>query len=143
MKDLTTLFTALSDPARLRILNLLFAAGELCVCDIERILGFTQTKVSRHMKYLRKTRIVHATKRGRWVIYSLRDPETPERALVLAGLRRIIEQTDPARKDRSLLDRDLKKGCCVGATLCDIPGRPKPAGRRSPGKTITNTTRKG
>lgn len=122
MKDLTTLFTALADPARLRILNILFAAGELCVCDIERVLGFTQTKVSRHMKYLRKTRIVHAEKRGRWVIYSLRDPETPERSLVLAGLRRIIEQTTVARKDRALLDRDIRNGCCVGATLCDVSG---------------------
>jgi ArsR family transcriptional regulator len=122
MKDLTTLFTALADPARLRILNILFAAGELCVCDIERVLGFTQTKVSRHMRYLKKTRIVQATKRGRWVIYSLRDPETPERALVLAGLRRIIEQTGIARKDRSLLDRDIQNGCCVGAVICDLPG---------------------
>jgi len=124
MKDLTTLFTALADPARLRILNLLFAAGELCVCDIERVLDFTQTKVSRHMRYLRRTRIVHAEKRGRWVIYSLRDPETPERALVLAGLRRIIEQTGVARKDRSMLDHDIQNGCCVGAALCSIQGSP-------------------
>jgi ArsR family transcriptional regulator len=122
MKDLTILFTALADPARLRILNLLFAAGELCVCDIERVLGFTQTKVSRHMRYLRRTRIVRTDKRGRWVIYSLRDPETPERALVLAGLRRIIEQAPAARKDRKLLDRDIRSGCCVGAALCSTDG---------------------
>jgi ArsR family transcriptional regulator len=139
MKDLTTLFTALADPARLRILNILFAAGELCVCDIERILGFTQTKVSRHMRYLKKSRIVHATKRGRWVIYSLRDPETPERSLVLAGLRRIIEQAGIARKDRELLDRDIRNGCCVGAALCTPPGATR-SGRR---RTAATTTRKG
>jgi len=73
------------------------------------------------MKYLRKTRIVLAKKRGRWVIYSLRDPQTPERALVLAGLRRIVEQTEVARKDRTLLDRDIQTGCCVGAALCAPP----------------------
>jgi len=123
MKDLTTLFTALADPARLRILNLLFAAGELCVCDIGRVLGFTQTKVSRHMKYLRNTGIVRARRHGRWVIYSLKEPVTPERALVLAGLRRIIEQTGAARKDRALLDRDIHNGCCVGAALCSVPRR--------------------
>ncbi len=139
MKDLTTLFTALADPSRLRILNLLFAAGELCVCDIERVLGFTQTKVSRHMRYLRRTRIVRADKRGRWVIYSLRNPETPERALVLAGLRRIIEQAAVARKDRSALDQDIRAGCCVGASLCSNTGGAKPAER----KTHRTTTRKG
>lgn len=121
MKDLSTLFTALADPARLRILNLLFAAGELCVCDIERVLGFTQTKVSRHMRYLRTARIVRARKQGRWVIYSLRDPGTRERALVLDGLKRIIELPAAARKDRSLLYRDIRDGCCVGAALCCDP----------------------
>ena len=34
MKDLAKVFKALSDEARLRILNLIFRTGEICVCDI-------------------------------------------------------------------------------------------------------------
>ena len=49
MKELAAVFKALADEARLRILNLLFRTGELCVCDIEATTGFTQTKVSRHL----------------------------------------------------------------------------------------------
>jgi ArsR family transcriptional regulator len=47
MKNLASIFKALSDESRLRIYNNLLASGELCVCDIEQTLRFTQTKVSR------------------------------------------------------------------------------------------------
>ena len=117
MKALATIFSALSDPSRLRILNLLLASGDLCVCDIERTLAFTQTKVSRHMRYLRRAGLVTARKSGRWVIYSLRRTDALARGIVLSSLRTILETTVEARSDRAALFADIKKGCCIGPRL--------------------------
>ncbi len=125
MKALVLLFSALSDPSRLRILNLLLESGDLCVCDIEQTLNFTQTKVSRHIRYLRRAGLVRAKKSGRWVIYSLERPKTPAREIVLSSLRTILATTDAARSDRAALAADMKKGCCVGPRL-------RGAGSRSP-----------
>ena len=70
---LTTLehaFQAFADPTRLRILGLL-AAGEVCVCNIHECLGIPQPTASRHLAYLRKTRLVLARKDGLWSYYRL------------------------------------------------------------------------
>ena len=56
------IFRAFSDRTRLRILNLL-SAGELCVCDIVRVLDLPQPKVSRHLAYLRRAGLVSAARR--------------------------------------------------------------------------------
>lgn len=117
MKALATIFSALSDPSRLRILNLLLASGDLCVCDIERTLDFTQTKVSRHMRYLRRAGLVTSRKSGRWVIYSLVRSETLERGIVLSSLGTILQTTAEARSDRAALSADMKNGCCVAPRL--------------------------
>jgi ArsR family transcriptional regulator len=117
MKTLVPIFSALSDHSRLRILSLLLSAGDLCVCDIERTLRFTQTKVSRHMRYLRRAGLVRSRKSGRWVIYSMIRPGTVEGEIVLSGLRTILATTDIARIDMEALRSEIKNGCCVGPRL--------------------------
>ena len=62
---LETLFKALADDTRLRILALL-QAGEICVCDIHGTLGLPQPTVSRHLAYLRKAGLVQGRKDGLW-----------------------------------------------------------------------------
>ncbi|MBU6156067.1 MAG: winged helix-turn-helix domain-containing protein [Alphaproteobacteria bacterium] len=77
------LFKALSDPARLRILDFLRKPGsdcctfegKVCACDIERELGLSQATISHHMKILVAAELVAATKLGRWMHYTIR-PET-------------------------------------------------------------------
>jgi ArsR family transcriptional regulator, arsenate/arsenite/antimonite-responsive transcriptional repressor len=64
------IFRAFSDRTRLRILNLL-RNGELCVCDIVRVLELPQPKISRHLAYLRKAGLVTARKEGLWMHYAL------------------------------------------------------------------------
>jgi ArsR family transcriptional regulator len=64
------MFRAFSDRTRLRILHLL-RGGELCVCDIVRVLDLPQPKISRHLAYLRKARLVSARKQGLWMYYRL------------------------------------------------------------------------
>lgn len=65
-----TLFKALADRTRLRILGLL-TAGEICVCNIHDSLALPQPTVSRHLAYLRKAGLVTGRKDGLWVHYRL------------------------------------------------------------------------
>ena len=53
MSEMETLFKALADATRLRILGLLLT-GEVCVCDIHESLKIPQPKASRHLAYLRR-----------------------------------------------------------------------------------------
>lgn len=68
--DLETIFRALSDRTRLRILNLL-RDGELCVCDLVSVIDVPQPTASRHLAYLRKAGLVIARKDGLWHYYRL------------------------------------------------------------------------
>ena len=113
MKHLTTLFRSLSDEARLRILNLLFESGELCVCDIESTLGFTQTKVSRHAGYLKRAGLIKDRKQGRWVLYSIAEPRTEEQRAIIKSVREILQSHKKAQKDSHRLRKNVQDGCCA------------------------------
>lgn len=75
--DLAHAFSALADPARLRLLSMLATAdaGEVCACDLVEPLGKSQPTVSHHLKVLSEAGLVRGDKRGRWVWYSI----VPER----------------------------------------------------------------
>lgn len=60
---------ALADPARLRIISLISAAGEICQCDLEEPLALSQPTVSHHLKVLTGAGILAREKRGRWAYY--------------------------------------------------------------------------
>jgi ArsR family transcriptional regulator len=67
-----SVFRALADPARVRIVNLLAAAeGPVCVCEITQSLGLSQPTVSHHLKKLLDTGLVEREQRGTWSFYSL------------------------------------------------------------------------
>jgi ArsR family transcriptional regulator, arsenate/arsenite/antimonite-responsive transcriptional repressor len=113
MQDLAAVFRALSDEARLRILNLLFRTGELCVCDIESTTGFTQTKVSRHLSYLKNARLVDSRQQGLWMLYKIADPQNETHRQLLDSLRSILQSHPVAQRDARELSKNIKKGCCV------------------------------
>src|SRR3990170_3301465 len=71
---LETLFKALADATRLRILGLLLT-GEVCVCDIHESLRIAQPKASRHLAYLRRAGLVATRREGLWVHYRLAAPD--------------------------------------------------------------------
>ena len=64
------LFQALSDPRRLRILDLL-RGGEQCACDLQAQLDIGQSLLSFHLKTLRDAGLVSMRKEGRWSHYAL------------------------------------------------------------------------
>ena len=66
-------FKSLSDESRVRILHLLIHNKELCISDMEQILGFTQTKTSRHLIYLKNAGIVQSRKSDQWVFYAIKE----------------------------------------------------------------------
>jgi ArsR family transcriptional regulator len=70
MADAVRIFKALGDETRLRILNLL-SRGELCVCDIMKVLDVPQSRASRHLAHLRATGLVTDRREGRWMYYTL------------------------------------------------------------------------
>lgn len=74
MKQLSRFFKALADETRLQILWLLMAEDELCVCDIMRALGITQSKASRHLRYLFNVGLVRDRREGVWMNYRLAVP---------------------------------------------------------------------
>jgi ArsR family transcriptional regulator len=107
-----SLFRALGDPARARILSLLHKAGELCVCDIESVMGFTQTKVSRHLAYLRRAGLVNDRRKGYWMLYSLATPGDPGTRRMLHLSLDLMSSTAESVRDLNRLLRDVGNGCC-------------------------------
>ena len=69
--DLSQLFKCLSEPIRLRILNLLLTHGELCVCNIVDTLEISQGVISRHLAYLRNNNILKSRREGTWIYYQI------------------------------------------------------------------------
>jgi DNA-binding transcriptional ArsR family regulator len=74
---LANLFSALSDPARLRILDLLLD-DEFSVGAIAEKLNMSESAVSHQLRGLRLQRIVRARKQGRQVFYCLDDEHVIE-----------------------------------------------------------------
>jgi DNA-binding transcriptional ArsR family regulator len=69
----TRVFCALSDPARLEILEFL-RDGEKCVCKIVPHLNLIQPVVSRHLKILKDAGLVRCRKDGTKRLYTATDP---------------------------------------------------------------------
>jgi ArsR family transcriptional regulator len=113
LKDSQKVFTALSDESRLRILNLL-NEGELCVCDVIKVLKEPQSKISRHLSYLRRAGLVEARKDGLWVHYRLSKPASKIYATLLKTVSGCCAEMDECCKDLKTLhaNKDNLIGCC-------------------------------
>ena len=61
---------SLSDPIRVNILELMIN-GEICVCDIVKATGMSQSKISYHIKILKDSGLISDRQEGRWVYYKL------------------------------------------------------------------------
>lgn len=65
-----TVFFALGDFTRLRVVRLLAASGaEACLCELSTALGEPDYKLSRHLKLLRQAGVLSGIKDGRWVYH--------------------------------------------------------------------------
>lgn len=92
--DLATVFKALADPTRVRLLQYLAGSesGTACACHLPTALQISQPTLSFHMRKLHDAGLVDRHKRGRWVHYTVR-PET------LGRVRNFLElRVDPAER---------------------------------------------
>jgi len=123
---LETLFKALADQTRLRILGLLLG-GEVCVCDIHETLGIPQARASRHLAYLRRSGLVAARREGLWVHYRLAAPADRVLRMIFDAIGHGLGHLPAVERDRARLEQ--KTGCCVttsvarGFSCCDPPER--------------------
>jgi len=74
---LSRLFKALADETRLRMLKLL-EVREMCVCEVMVALELTQPTASHHLGLLENAGLVKDRKEGKWVFYSIANPELLE-----------------------------------------------------------------
>ena len=73
VERLSRLFSALSDPTRLKILHALTVTEELCVCDLAALAELSVSAVSHQLRLLRDRDLVRARREGRMVFYSVAD----------------------------------------------------------------------
>ncbi len=108
---LLRIYDCLCDATRLRLIHLL-AQRPLCVCHFEAVLQLPQTKISRHLAYLRRHHLVVIEQRGPWRIYSLASPPPPLLAANLACLQDVLSDEPQLRRDLLKLARlDPKMDC--------------------------------
>ena len=111
---------ALSDANRVRMLCAL-RGGELCVCQLIKLLQLAPSTVSKHLSILHQAELVESRKMGRWVYYRL--PRRPASGLAVRMVRETFralgESLEIATDDKRLQairDADLEDLC--RALLC-------------------------
>jgi ArsR family transcriptional regulator len=119
--DRRQFFQALGDKTRLRLLNLM-GEQEVCVCYFVEILGTPQPKISRHLAYLRKARIVAARREGKWMHYRIVMPPHAGAAEILRGTLAWLREDRAMHADVAR----LAKACCAPAKYA-LDGAPVPA----------------
>lgn len=96
-----TLFLALGDKTRLRLLNLM-RDREVCVSSFTEVLGQSQPKISRHLAYLRNAGVVEVRRDGKWMHYSIS-------AHLDGNSRRLLFELFKWMEAQDALDRDRKR----------------------------------
>jgi ArsR family transcriptional regulator len=76
------LLKALADPVRLRLMSMIAASEETCVCELTDTFDVSQPTISHHLRVLREAGLVDSERRGTWVYYWAQ----PEALDALGGL---------------------------------------------------------
>ena len=110
MSDIVTIFKALADDTRVRVLKLL-SRGELCVCEIAHALDLEQPRLSFHLRILKEAGIIVDRRQERWILYRLNDADMFLRFLFLA-----IQEKNP--NAQALKDFDRLAVFCRSGRPC-------------------------
>jgi len=115
------LFKALADRTRLRLINLL-GGDEICVCFLVEGLDISQPKISRHLAYLRRAKIVSARREGKWMHYRIIDPPDNQAARIFHEMRVWLENDPEMQRDRARLTQI----CCAPKLPVPLRRAPRP-----------------
>ncbi len=121
--NLENLFSALADRTRLRLINLI-GDSEVCVCFLVEILKTSQPKISRHLAYLRRARVVTARREGKWMHYRLTEPPDEHAARIFREVRTSLSEHPEFERDRE----KLEKVCCAVQLPVQLRRAPRPVG---------------
>lgn len=121
LSELETLFMALADKTRLRLLNLM-RKDEICVCFFTEVLGESQPKISRHLAYLRNAGLVSARRDGKWMHYRIEEPENIFAAQIFRETLDALVNQDDMQEDHE----NLVNACCSLEVPTTIERAPKP-----------------
>ncbi len=113
MKQTARIFKALADETRLRILALLLAEGELCVCDIMAALQLPQSTVSRHLAYLKNTGWLDDRREGVWMYYSIDKQGSAFHSGMIVFLRAHLAALPTAAADLERLSSFADRNNCA------------------------------
>src|SRR5438874_8496425 len=119
--DIETLFKALADRTRLRLISLI-GDSEVCVCFLVEILKTSQPKISRHLAYLRRAQIVKARREGKWMHYRLVDPPDEHAGRIFREVRASLSEHPDLQTDRA----KLLKVCCAPQLPVQLRRAPRP-----------------
>jgi len=114
MQELLSIFKALSDETRLKLLKIL-ENGEICVCDLVSVLDTSQPKISFHLNVLKEAGLIRDRKQGKWVHYSINDSDIFRRFLIVSILEKISDETIKGYLSRLVTVREMKNKnkCCA------------------------------
>lgn len=111
-------FSALADKTRLRLLNLL-RDGEVCVCFFAGTLDTNNPKISRHLSYLKRARLVKGRRDGKWVHYSITEPADEKAKAVFHAMMEMLAADKEMQNDR----KRFAAACCQLDTPLSIQRR--------------------
>lgn len=120
--DIESLFKALADRTRLRLINLI-GDDEVCVCFFVEVLKTSQPKISRHLAYLRRAGLVTARREGKWIHYRVVEPGDPHAASIFRDVRAWLRNDQAMQHDRARLE----KICCAPQLPVQLQKAPRPA----------------
>ena len=104
---------SLSDPARVRVLNLLLQR-ECCVCEVMDALDISQVNASRYCNTLKESGFLKMHKEGRWKHYSIDwDGLPPSLKYMLEAVRKAAAESPVATEDRKRLLSTVPRNPCV------------------------------
>jgi len=113
MERLSRIFKALSDPLRLRIIRQLLANGkEAYGEELAKALAIPAYQLSRHLKVLKTTGLIHERREGRWVYYSVAKHNGSGH--LLTALRRLMAESVESDGERQV-SRGRAKGAAARA----------------------------
>lgn len=112
MKTTVQYFKALADETRLRIVALLLASGELCVCDITATLQLPQSTVSRHLAYLKNAGWVTDRREGVWIVYTL-SIDSPIKSQLAGVLKQLLTELPVVAADLKKISSFAKGANCA------------------------------
>jgi DNA-binding transcriptional ArsR family regulator len=108
------LFQALADATRLKALALIIRNGELCVCDVMNVLEITQSKASRHLRYLANAGLLNDRRETVWSYYRMADGLSPEQQRIIDSVPGLLGADVLGELEKSL-------STCKNRKCCEIP----------------------